>query len=1072
MASVTTQPSGNANDEIPMEKNAGLVMGGLDSDDPLPFSWMAHHPGLCSNTKFVDVDFEALMMTKREIIFNTPQMRDMLSIPTDEEPQEGIVFDSAEYAGIGCDLRNTRRLERLIKSVVDVEQCLVLCVAEVSITYMSTEDSDALIRWTAGLSPDVTFCLLEQQSPDRPDNPFTATMLKHFAKLGTPLRSVLEYPGCHTQTLRFQDAGYAHVEIQNLWELWADPRFLTPSVRMSLDDVEPFDEWEEFALFGSHYCLLVAQTGSEPLIPEQQRGSRRASIDSLASDLSTRTVSPHRENTQWFAYKYTAESQKESRTHHGSAYKIADQDALGVHGGVGLKGRLSTTSVYTSTESSIPYPSVPPEEIGARCCHTITSFGSRLEQNLLVGGRASPSAPMKDCWLQVDGKWERVHDLPEPRFRHRCAAVVLPHDQYGVVLYGGKTSATKVAIDTLLWDRHNGWQVLHNVKSDPLPRFGASFARIGFNHGLLMGGMRQDGVVCQGLWKWRLIIRDNKVIGIRFKTSNCLDASAGIWPWMDRFGASYSVIRDELLLIGGIAKHGCIPRDYEILSFVGSFSAFNDYEKEMELRVACVLPKIDPNVPRPFLIGHSTHYTAKATTLIVGGGATCFSFGAYWNPGCWLLHDREAGPGSRWAMIKPEETKVPSLSQPPMTNGSLPCMDSISIQHIELSTDQGFVRILREGAPKLLKTLDFGPCLSRWTPSYLVSKTPASKAIVIHAAQSRTMNFQRKDFAYKATSFHAFINHIQTTPSAHMYLRSISNTNPTGTPADFWTDWPEISDDFHIPSSLNFIESHKHSSPLRISANVNMWLHYDVMANVLFQVRGTRKLVLFPPCDLKQLSFPPGSTSSTLDVFQPAEQVDTGEDSIRHVPNTHPHVAILRPGEALYIPPLWAHTGTPLSSKVPRETSTKASTSASASASATSSISESHDRLGKAPNEATANAPGSNIDPDDNPAHSKINISLNVFFRTLSPQKYAAGRDVYGNRDLAAYEDGRRDVEKIVRRFLATSNRKADGEEKSPPASADVTESTELNMDSIPRDMVKAYLERLSTELQERADKL
>ena len=68
-------------------------------------------------------------------------------------------------------------------------------------------------------------------------------MLKHFAKLGTPLRSVLQYPGSHTQTLRFQDAGYIHVEIQNLWELWADPRFLSPSVRMSLDEVEPFDEW-------------------------------------------------------------------------------------------------------------------------------------------------------------------------------------------------------------------------------------------------------------------------------------------------------------------------------------------------------------------------------------------------------------------------------------------------------------------------------------------------------------------------------------------------------------------------------------------------------------------------------------------------------------------------------------------------------------------------------------------------------------------------------------------------------------------------------------------------------------
>src|SRR6201999_1286282 len=101
--------------------------------------------------------------------------------------------------------------------------------------------------------------------------------------------------------------------------------------------------------------------------------------------------------------------------------------------------------------------------------HTVTSFGNTLQYNLLVGGRGSPSAPKKDCWLQSDGRWQRVHDLPEPRYRHRATAVVLPNDLYGVLVFGGKTSATKIAIDTLLWDRLNGWQVLRNLKSEPMP---------------------------------------------------------------------------------------------------------------------------------------------------------------------------------------------------------------------------------------------------------------------------------------------------------------------------------------------------------------------------------------------------------------------------------------------------------------------------------------------------------------------------------------------------------------------------------------------------------------------------
>jgi len=105
-----------------------------------------------------------------------------------------------------------------------------------------------------------------------------------------------------------------------------------------------------------------------------------------------------------------------------------------------------------------------------------------------------------------------------------------------------------------------------------------------------------------------------------------------------------------------------------------------------------------------------------------------------------------------------------------------------------------------------------------------------------------------------------------------------------------------------------------------------------------------------------------------------------------------------------------------------------------------------------------------------------------VFFRTLPPQKYAAGRDVYGNRDLAAYEDGRRDVEKIVKRFLTASKATPQVATGGESTSTDTTEDVEakkatrinagLDTSTIPKDIIKAYLERLARELQERADKL
>ena len=71
---------------------------------------------------------------------------------------------------------------------------------------------------------------------------------------------------------------------------------------------------------------------------------------------------------------------------------------------------------------------------------------------------------------------------------------------------------------------------------------------------------------------------------------------------------------------------------------------------------------------------------------------------------------------------------------------------------------------------------------------------------------------------------------------------------------------------------------------------------------------------------------------------------------------------------------------------------------------------------------------------------------MNVFWRNLEGQGnggYAAGRDVYGNRDLQAYENGRRDVGRIIQAFR-----------------------------DVPRDIAGFYLERLAMEMGERVKEL
>jgi tRNA wybutosine-synthesizing protein 4 len=61
-----------------------------------------------------------------------------------------------------------------------------------------------------------------------------------------------------------------------------------------------------------------------------------------------------------------------------------------------------------------------------------------------------------------------------------------------------------------------------------------------------------------------------------------------------------------------------------------------------------------------------------------------------------------------------------------------------------------------------------------------------------------------------------------------LYLRSLSAEKPLDIPADLKRDFPSIANDFQLPRELEFVEKNAHSSALRISGLVNMWLHYDV----------------------------------------------------------------------------------------------------------------------------------------------------------------------------------------------------------------------------------------------------
>ncbi|OCT53344.1 hypothetical protein CLCR_09473 [Cladophialophora carrionii] len=1034
--------------------NFGCGYGTEIWSDPLPFRWLAQKGSLCSDTKFIDVDYELLIETKRNIILHRPEMRDLLHATASDITgiDPSVALDSEEYAAIGCDLRNLQRLERLLKTVMVLEQASILCIAEDSTTFMPVKAADALIWWSAGLSSDVTFCLVEPSSPDQPDNPFTRKMTDHYKGLGTPLNSIFEYPYDRAQIQRFSNAGYAHIDHQSLWELWADPRFLSPSQRMKLDHVEPFDDWEEFALWASHYCLVVAHNGSRPVLPSKVHMARRDSISSDASDISARTSSPCNPESEHFAFRHYGDPGDLCQRHHGSAYPVPDQDAIAIFGGKGSSSYLSTSAVCRPRHLNDETPVVLPPEVGARSCHVMISLNNG--DNMLVGGRRSPSQPLKDCWLQKGNTWYRIHDLPEGRYRHRLVPVTLPGNVFGAICFGGKVSPTKVAIDVLLWEPLNGWRGLRIFGSEPKPRFGPNFVCLGFNHGLLFGGMRQDGVICQGFWRWRLVIRDNEVLALRFRPSHALDTSIGSYQYFARFGASYGFVQDYLLIIGGIARGGCIPRTYEILSLTGTFSTWHDEErKEPSFRVSTIEATRSPDCPRPFLIGHSTRPTQTGAYVILGGGATCFNFGDYFNRGIWVLYEKETGLPAEWIIVPSQASKLPPVHSEWDYTG-VGRKEGIRVDPILLTGPQEFNKAVRLSQPLLMRGLDCGPAAQLWsTPSlenvlsddfYLEQDfTPGTSA-----SPGGQVWKQILDMADTSST-------ILNLPPPNVKIKKCALSSDKNEKA-------QLATLFRLPTELNSIEHLITSVQLQVSRRTCHQLRYSATGTIIFHQLGTRKVLLSPPFNQHKLGYAPGSNISDLNIL--CDPTLLQEHSFYTIPGTSTHIAMMQPGDALYIPPFWSRASVVLRSPsrniAPQQTQSNVDGSSPlATVPLATLIGNRHAVTG---NETPPSSTGKS-DHQLNP----LDITFKVSFRMLPHSALSTTRDENWSAELKAYEDSRRDLEEVMKRFTSCLG-KSNGE----PASFERQPCADMLLEHIPRDVAKVYLQRLGKELLMKAEEL
>ncbi|EIE26282.1 Clavaminate synthase-like protein, partial [Coccomyxa subellipsoidea C-169] len=257
-------------------------------------------------------------------------------------------------------------------------------------------------------------------------------------------------------------------------------------------------------------------------------------------------------------------------------------------------------------------------------------------------------------------------------------------------------------------------------------------------------------------------------------------------------------------------------------------------------------------------------------------------------------------------------------------------------------TRERFVEISREKQPAVLKGLDLGIAVDGWTGAYLKSLPSSSTTLVsVHVCPDPTgrLHFVHKNFEFRTMPLAELVGRCES--AEEYYLRSIG-TNPRKEPSDIAAAFPDLAADLSLPPL--FPPDRLFSSVLRISSGMQhcglrLWTHFDVMDNLLCQVRGTKRVRLWPPPEEAKL-YMTGSSSEVTDIDQPDPKKYPLFISAVHFD------CMLRPGDVLYIPALWHH----------------------------------------------------NVLAEQD---SGMSVSVNVFWRDMERGMYA-GKDLYGNRDPPA----------------------------------------------------------------------
>ncbi|XP_078239002.1 tRNA wybutosine-synthesizing protein 4-like [Pogona vitticeps] len=558
---------------------------------------------------FVEVDFPEVAREKADLLRRTDELAAWAGSRGASPPAASgaVEFSGEDYKLLGVDLSELSRLEEALQGAGLDSRVPTMILAEVVLTYMEVERSDVLVQWAAGHFLQAWFILYEQIHPD---DPFGRVMRSHFSQLKSPLCSLVHYPDCKSQQVRFLERGWSDCTVIDMNEFYS--RLVPQKEQQRIQALEPFDEFEEWHLKCSHYFILVASKG-ETMSPALVFSGREALPICREPDFAGTISSSVCATDVGIA----------GLRRYGHRSVLLAPDMVLTTGGFGDHGghhcRLTELHVLIKHEGAWRTSNVCLAKSGeawdGRLFHSLTLLQAGWA--VVLGGRKSPLSPaLMACRLRMSGTAESpvlelthlpsLKELAVPRWRHSATEIAYEGEMY-LFVYGGCSSGQSVLAD---------WHFLHLEEfscrqipvKGPVPLGRHSHTACDWSGGVLIAG----GLGAMEKPLGSILFLRPTDCGFRW------DSIETFPPLTPRYSHTAHVHCGKLLLVGGVWSHATSVPGVAVIDLMSGLVA------EYHIDTA--------PIEWPLMLhNHSSIFLPDEEMLLLGGGGNCFSFGSHLN---------------------------------------------------------------------------------------------------------------------------------------------------------------------------------------------------------------------------------------------------------------------------------------------------------------------------------------------------------------------------------------------------------------------------------------------------------